>query len=250
VGDGPAGLRLEGLVREDAVATIVAATTAGGERVALRRLRGELAGDDGARVLFAEEVRRVATLDHPFLLRVRDADPGADLPWMVTDPVDGGTLEEAMARGAWPFARARDLVAAFLDASRLLESRKQFHAAPIPSRIVLVAGAWRLTTFRDVRAEDEAPRSKGRSPADPRWSAPEIEPGHAAVPKARTLVAWSAGALWFGVRTGKAPNEAPRPTPRSATAEGRALARLLDPEPVRRPHGAEACLAVLASVEG
>ena len=245
VTDAVPGVRLLDVQREDAVGTVMSATLlATGERVAVRRLHGHLCEEESARLIFAEEAKRIATLDHPFLLKVRKADMRAAVPWMLTDPVDGGTLEDEIAKGAWTVSNAKALVWGVLKAFQQLEQRRQFHAAPVPSKIVRVGDGWKLVTFRDVRAEDEAPRMKGRLP-DGRWSAPEFSPTHGAVPKARTLSAWAAGALWFGVRTQKAPGEAPIPSERAPTAEGRLLSRLLDKEPLRRPHGAEACLALM-----
>src|SRR5438105_15945694 len=102
------GVRIDGVVSEDAIGVIAHGTLlATGERVGVRHLHERLAGDESARLLFAEEVRRVATLDHPVLLRVQASDARAALPWMRTDAADGATLEDALAEGAWPLARVK-----------------------------------------------------------------------------------------------------------------------------------------------
>jgi hypothetical protein len=242
-------VRIDDVVSEDAIGVVARGTLlATGERVGVRHLHERLAGDESARLLFAEEVRRIATLDHPALLRVRASDARAALPWMRTDAIDGATLEDALAEGAWPLGRVKALLHTVLGAFEHLEQRRQVHVAAVPPKLVRAGEGWRLLTFRDVRAEDEAPRLKGRAFPHPRWAPPEIGDERGSSPKARALHAWFVGALWFALRTGRSPREAAVPTSKSKTEEGRVLARLLDPEPMRRPHGAAACLALVASV--
>jgi hypothetical protein len=246
------GVDLFEAIGQDAVGTFQRARDrATGEPLAVRRLHGHLAEDEAARMVFAEEVRRVATIAHPFLLRVRRHDARAAVPWMLTDPLDGGTLE-AVGNVPWPAADAAALMRLALDASRVLEERKQFHAAVVPARIVRVGPHWRLTTFRDVRAVDEAPRLKGRAPADARWAAPETDADHPAMPNARSIVAWSAGALWAYLRTGLAPRDPSLATRLAdpAFAQGAEIARLLDPDPLRRPSGREPAEALLRGGAG
>jgi eukaryotic-like serine/threonine-protein kinase len=252
------GVQLGEVVREDAVATVLAATDAStGEPVAVRRLHRALAADEGARLVFAEEARRVATLRHPHLLAVRRKDVDAAVPYYVTDPVTGETLESARARGLVGEDTARATVRGFLEAMRHLEGRSQFHAAPLPSRIVTVAGEWKFLTFRDVRAQDEAMRLKGKAPPDPDWAPPEIDANSGAAVHAKTLLPWSLGALWLFLRTGLVPAAAwgrlaPRPAHDTApaTKEEEMIARWMDREPLRRPSGADACLRQLDALEG
>jgi hypothetical protein len=252
------GVRLGEVVREDAVATVIAATdVATGEEVAVRRLHRPLAADEGARLVFAEEVRRVATLRHPHLLAVRRADAAAAVPYYVTDPVTGETLEAARAKGGVEERSVRATVRGFLDAMLHLEGRGQFHAAPLPSRVVLVAGAWKFLTFRDVRAADEAMRMKGKPPLDPAWAPPEVDAENGAGVRAKTLLPWTIGALWAFLRTGLPPAAAARaiaakasrepPPPPSRDEE--LIARWMDREPLRRPSGAQACLHQLDSLD-
>jgi hypothetical protein len=260
VGDPIPGVSLGDVVSEDAVATTIAATDlATGEAVTVRRLHRPLAAEEGARLVFAEEVRRVGTLRHPHLLAVRRADPAAPVPYYVADPVTGGTL--ATAREAGPLGDERFVratVRGLLDALRHLESRGQFHAAPLPSRIVRVADAWKLVTFRDVRADDEALRTKGKPPPDPDWAPPEVAADHPAPVRARTLLPWNVGALWLWLRTGHPPAAAraalaervlERPPPPPSHDE-HVIASFLEREPLRRPSGAEACLRALDALDG
>jgi hypothetical protein len=251
VADPIPGVRLGDVVREDAVGTILAATDAAtGEALAVRRLHRPLAAEEPARLVFAEEARRVFTLRHPNLLAVRRVDLQAPVPFYVTDPVGGETLEAARRRDGVEEREVRPLIRAILDAMHHLERRGQFHAAPIPSRIVRVGDAWRLLTFRDVRAEDEAMRMKGKPPPHPDWSPPELAAESGGGVRAKTLVPWFAAALWRFLRTGLAPGETHDHAPWQPTPEEQLILRWLDREPLRRPSGAELCLSQLDALDG
>jgi len=247
VPDALTGLRLRHVIREDALGEFLRAEDpTSGEPVCLRRLYAHLAGDESARLLFAEETRRIATLSHPALLRVRRAVPDGRIPFVVTDAIDGGTLEEAVTNsGKWARAPARELLVALTGALAQLESRRQFHAAIHPERLVSVQGAWKFVTFRDVRAEDEATRMKGREPLDVRWAAPEIAAEHRSGVKARPLTAWALGALWRWLLTAKTPNVGEIPGVEGA--EGAAIERLLAAHPPLRPGMAESCRLLIES---
>lgn len=245
--DARTGLRLRHVIREDAIGEFLRAEDpATGAPVCLRRMHERLATDESARLIFAEEVRRVSTLSDPSLLRVRRAEPSGVVPFMVTDPIDDGTLEDELRRsGPWRADAVGRLLRHLVAGLDQLESRKQFHAAPYPSRIVRVGDGWRLTTFREVRADDEAARLKGRAAPDPRFRAPELDEAHRAPVKARTLTAWHVGALWRWLRTSMAPDEGE--TPGVVGPEGAALERLLANEPALRPGTAA---SVRSLVEG
>ncbi len=243
--DPATGLSLGYVLEEDAVGVCMGASDpATGQPFSLRRLHADRAGDEAARLLFAEEVRRVTTLDHPFLLKVLRHDARARLPWMVAEPLEGGTLEQdVVASGPWDPARARALVVGLLGAVKHLEGRRQWHAALLPRHVVRVGQGWRLVTFRHVRAEDEAGRMKGRAPAQPGFAAPELLDAHPAPTKARLLSMWGVGALWAYVRTGHTPT--PGANLSIPDADRRAFERLVEADPYRRTAGAQSALADL-----
>lgn len=250
VPDPVTGLRIRHVIREDALGEFLRAEDPQtGEPVCLRRLHAHLAEDDTARPLFLEELRRISTLSHPGLVRVRRSDRNAPRPWAVTDPIDDGTLEEEfLSTGPWAREPARKFVVELLSALEQLESRHQFHAALLPSRLVRVRGTFRLTTFREIRADDEAPRLKGRDPVDPRFAAPELDADDASPVKARPLTAFAVGALWRWLRIGKAPNDGA--IPGVEDADGAWIERLLEGEPMLRPAGADSLRRLLVAEGG
>ncbi len=247
VPDALTGLRLRHVIREDALGEFLRAEDpVSGEPVCLRRLHTRLENDESAKLLFAEEARRITTLSHPSLLRVRRVVLDGRLPFVVTDPIDEGTLDADGTRvGRWDRAPARALLVALAGGLAQLEARRQFHAAIHPSRIVRVRDSWKLTTFRDVRADDEALRLKGRTPFDARWAAPEADAGHRSPVKARPLTAWCIGALWRWLLTTQTPDVGEVPDVEGA--EGAAIERLLDPDPPLRPGTAESCRILIES---
>ena len=77
---------------------------------------------------------------------------------------DTPSLEEAVdAGGPLAAADALALVERLHGAFVYMQARKQVHAAPVPERLIEVHGAWRLLTFRDVRAWDELKSRKGKT---------------------------------------------------------------------------------------
>lgn len=243
--DPATGLSLGWVLEEDAVGACLRATDpTTGAAFCLRRLHANRADDEAARLLFVEEVRRISTLDHPGLLRVLRHDVRAPIPWMVAQPVDGGTLEQAVAAdGPFDPPRARALVVHLLGAVRHLEGRRQWHAALLPRHVVRVDDGWRLVTFRHVRAEDEAGRVKGRTSPEPRFAAPETAADHPAPAKARLLSMWGIGALWAYLRTGRPPM--PGVNLSIPEADRRAFERLTEADPYRRTANAEHALSEL-----
>jgi serine/threonine protein kinase len=70
-----------------------------GKRVAVKVLSQALRADPEARTRFAREARAAAALDHPNIVRVFDADPAHDPPYLVMEYVDGVSLQAAVSRG-------------------------------------------------------------------------------------------------------------------------------------------------------
>ncbi len=222
-----------------------------GRRLTLRILRADLAGREDARQLFLEEVRRVGGLRHPALVAVYAADARARRPWMLTDPVDGPTLEAFLAaQGPQPPAAALAFARRVCDALGLLEQRGQVHVDVRPARVLRTGGGWRLWTFREVRAADELGPRKGSRPPDAAWAPPERAAAHPAPWRAPAHLAWSVGALLGAVLGLGPPADAagvPRPPADPGDAALAALLRaLLDPDPARRPAGAAAVARRLA----
>lgn len=247
---GIPGIEIGERLAGDAVGECYAATEGGALRT-LRILRADLAGRDDARLLFAEEARRIGRIEHPALLAVHRQDPGATRPWMLADPIGGGTLA-AHVETSGPLAAEAALALAegLAGAFAYLEGRRQIHAAPVPSRIVHVEGRWRLVTFRNIRAWDELKSLKGKRYADLAFAPPEHAREHPERLSPHPFLAWAVGTvLRFAAGGGPPGTEegTARPLPDEVPRElaGR-IARLTAPDPGARPQGVRALEAVLA----
>jgi hypothetical protein len=219
---------------------------------ALRSLHERLAGQHDARLLFAEEVRRVATLDHPALLRVRAHDAGDGVPWMLTEPVDGPSLAALAGPGrGLPPEEALALLGHLVGGLEALAARRQFHASPVAARVVRVGATWKWLTFRDVRAFDEVRTLKGRPFADEAWRPPELDRGDRNPAERAGFLAWTVGALARHLLGGGPPRGADGAlAPLAAgvfAAFAPALSRLLDPHPRHRPPTLGAAMDLLRS---
>ncbi len=239
-------------LNEDAVGAWFRAETEDGPGT-LRRLREDLQDNEGARVVFLEEVRRIKRLSHPFLIRTLRTNERDALPWALTEPIDNGTLEESVAAsGAWKPEAALELVGRLIDLFELLEQRRQLHVCPAPSRIVRVGDDWKLTTFREIRAWDELKGLKGKHDPAPLFAPPERAKGTPQPMRPQPFLPWYAGALLrFLVGGGAARTDdgavAPIPEGLPCAGEIRALTAA---ETAQRPQGIAAIRRALTAADG
>lgn len=63
-----------------------------GRRVAIKRLKPELATNVACRAQFSAEARLLAGISHPHIVQVYDFDPDAKRPYIVMELIDGQTL--------------------------------------------------------------------------------------------------------------------------------------------------------------
>lgn len=242
------GITLGPQVREDALGAWREAQTPLGPRV-LRVLRDELVGREDARLLFVEEGRRIAGLPASHFVAVERVELSGSQPWILTEALEGRTLEQRLADGPLPAPEALALARHLAHGFALLAERRQLHAAPVPERLVEKPRGWVWLTFRDIRAADEASALKGRRPADPRMAPPEAEAEHAEPVRAGAWAAWALGALLrvaLGLGPPRSQTGALTPLPKGLPGDLAAvLPRLLEPAPRLRVADAASALALL-----
>jgi eukaryotic-like serine/threonine-protein kinase len=147
---------------------------------------------------FKGEVRAVAAMDHPGIIRVHDhgsVDAAAQAasgdrllagsPWLAMDLVEGGTLDQRLAQGLLAWRQQRSILLALLDALAHAHACGLVHRDLKPANVLLERAdepgeGLILTDFglaqagedRDVAGQTEAPSGT------PHYMAPEQFEGH------------------------------------------------------------------------
>ena len=227
------------------------ARSADGRRVALKVLRPHIVGDEEARARLAREVSTLMRVRSPWIAEFLDADPWAEIPFVVTRYVPGLSLHDHVVEEG-P-VEDRDL---FWLAGCLAEGVAAVHHAGVlhrdikPSNVLMEGRTPILIDFGLARVTDD-PRltQTGWLLGTPGYLAPEILYGDDATPAA-DVHAWAA-TVAYGA-TGRPPygrgpsmaimDRARRGEHDLTGVEGPLAAVLdaaLDPDPLARPSLAE-----------
>jgi hypothetical protein len=223
------------------------ARSADGRRVALKVLRPHIVGDEEARARLAREVNTLTRVRSPWIAEFLDADPWADVPYVVTRYVPGLSLHDHVVEEG-P-VRDRDLL--WL-AGCLAEGVAAVHHAGVlhrdikPSNVLMEGRTPILIDFGLARVTDD-PRltQAGWLLGTPGYLAPEILHGEDAT-TAADLHSWAATVAYAG--TGRPPfGRGPSMAVMDRVRRGQhdltglpddlrdVVAATLDPDPGRRP---------------
>ncbi len=102
-----------------------------GVRVALKRMRGELSGWEGAQAHLQAEAEMASRVESPHAVRVLDVSTEAGAAWVAYELLEGETLRALLARdGALPLELARDVMV------QLARALASVHAAGVAHRDV------------------------------------------------------------------------------------------------------------------
>ena len=188
--------------------------------VAVKALRG----DTGDPRRFEEEIRLLARLDHPGLVKVFDVGEDDDQPYVVMELVGGTTLAELIGRGEIDPALVRSFAIDLADSLAYLHRVGVVHRDVKPSNILLDEhGRARLADFGIARLVDSTRLTvTGVVMGTPGYVAPEQIEGHECGPAADV---YSLGLVIIECLTGR------RPFAGSGTEV--ALAPALAPRPMR-----------------
>jgi len=218
-----------------------------GQRVALKVLRPQIVGDQEARQRLAREVGSLTRVRSPWVAEMLDADPWAEVPYVVTRYVPGFSLHEHVASEG-PVA-GRDLL--WL-AGCLAEGLAAVHAAGVlhrdvkPGNVLMEGRTPILIDFGLARVADDVRLTQtGWLLGTPGYLAPEILYGDEATPAA-DVHAWAATVAYAA--SGRPPyGRGPAMAVMDRTRRGQhdlagvaspladVLSAALDPEPLQRP---------------
>jgi hypothetical protein len=211
---------------------VLAARSAGGRAVAVKVIRGELAGDAEFRVRFSREVAAARRVSGLFTAAVVDADADGPVPWLATAYVPGPSLSDAVRRhGALPAASVLALAAGLAEGLAAALVYRVVHGPPdlreVPAEVRSLARrclakdpSQRPTTTELLAELDGADLAAGWLPApiakELSWHAEIPDP----VEPARPLPAPEASALTL---TAPKPGQSQASSPPSPLAQAGSL---------------------------
>lgn len=237
--------------------------------LAIKVIRGEVAGDSAAR-RFWREARAAAAVNHPNICQVYEVGEHDGQLFIAMELLEGESLDERLERGALPVNEAVPVALGILSALDALHGRGLVHRDLKPSNVFLTEHGVKLLDFglaRPVTASDAAEDASGDLTrpgvlvGTPRYMAPEQVDGTELGPATDVF---AAGALLFEMLAGRPAfegqglvqvlhgvlHEQPPALAGSAdvVASDRVIRRALEKVPGRRYPTAKAMAAELRSI--
>ena len=171
--------------------------------VAIKALK-ELRDDDVAR--FSREAQLLAALDHSNILRILDAGVDGEIPYLVTELIDGDTLGRVIETSPPDVRRSLEIVALVADALTYAHGRGIIHRDVKPANIfILRDGSVKLGDFGLAREMVTASRSltaSGILMGTPHYISPEGAMGEKAGPASDQ---YALGVMLFEMLAGQRP---------------------------------------------
>ncbi|XVQ09828.1 serine/threonine-protein kinase [Spirillospora sp. CA-255316] len=165
---GSGGRRYAVLARigSGGMGTVYFGRSAGGRAVAIKLVHPELAADPEFRDRFRREAAAARAVGGGFTAPLIDADPDADVPWLVTEFLPAVPLGEAVRDGGpLPAAAVRPLAAGIAEALAAIHRAGIVHRDLKPANVLLTADGPRVIDFGIARAVDAATVTRPGAPA-------------------------------------------------------------------------------------
>jgi eukaryotic-like serine/threonine-protein kinase len=196
--------RLLGRLGAGGLGQVYLGRSAGGQRLAIKVIRPELAGDPGFRTRFAREVAVARNVSGPFTAPVVDADAQGATPWLATEYVPGPSLAEAVDdQGPLPAGSVVALAAGLARGLQAIHAAGVVHRDLKPSNVLLAEDGPRVIDFGIWRvAEATAATQSGTVMASPGFMSPEQAEGGEIGPPSDVF---SLGAVLTFAATGEGP---------------------------------------------
>ncbi|MES9605485.1 protein kinase, partial [Actinomadura sp. NPDC000929] len=187
---------------EGGMGTVYAGLDASGRKVALKVIRREYAADRQYRARFEAEVAAAKRVRAFCTAPVLDADPAADPPYLVTEFVNGPSLDDAVAKeGALRGADLEAVAVGIATALTAIHDAGVVHRDLKPANVLLSTFGPRVIDFGIARSLDGTRlTATGGIIGTPAFMAPEQLDGRGASP-ASDVFAWGA-TVAFAARGG------------------------------------------------
>ncbi|MFF7636517.1 serine/threonine-protein kinase [Kitasatospora sp. NPDC008050] len=199
-----AGYRLLARIGEGGMGSVYLSLTRGGQPVALKLIRRELAQDEEFRRRFQQEVRSARQVQGHHVVPVLDHDTTGDRPWLATAYVPGLPLDQALAaHGTLPLPVVLHLVCGTADALQAVHAAGVIHRDLKPGNVLLAAdGPW-VIDFGIARAGDHTQLTRsGGLIGTPQYMSPEHANGAELTPATDVF---SLGLIMAVAATGRHP---------------------------------------------
>ncbi|MFE7708996.1 serine/threonine-protein kinase [Streptomyces sp. NPDC057486] len=147
----------------------------GGDPVAVKTVRRDVAQDPGLRHRFRREIAVARSVTSPFLAPLLDGDADSEVPWLATGYVAGPTLPAAIRRaGAMDEGEVRMLGTGLARALAAVHAAGVVHRDAKPGNVMLAEDGPRLIDFGIARDGSAAPlTTTGRMVGSPSFMSPE-----------------------------------------------------------------------------
>ncbi|WP_237535849.1 serine/threonine-protein kinase [Streptomyces sp. SID3343] len=150
-----AGYRLRGRLGQGGMGSVYLSYTRGGQPVALKVVRPELAQDPEFRRRFEREVQAARRVHGPYTAAVLDSNTDDRLPWLAGAYVAGPPLSEAVrVHGPLPVESVLLLIAGVAEALQSVHAAGVIHRDLKPSNVLLASDGPRVIDFGIARAAD------------------------------------------------------------------------------------------------
>jgi serine/threonine protein kinase len=178
-----AGYRLAGRLGAGGMGVVFLGEGPGGQ-VAVKMVRGELADDPGFRARFHREVAAARRVSGACVVNVLDADPSAEMPYMVSEFVKGPDLAGLVEQfGPLDSRRQHALAAGLAEALLSIHSVGLVHRDLKPANVLCAPRGLKVIDFGIASATDAASLTRtGLIVGSTGWMAPEQVHGTKVLP--------------------------------------------------------------------
>ncbi|GAA1869812.1 DUF4389 domain-containing protein [Actinomadura bangladeshensis] len=197
--------RLLGRLGRGGMGTVYLGAEPDGRRVAVKVVNRDLAGEPAFLERFRREVTAARRVHRFCTAPVIDAELDQDPPYIVTEYIDGPSLEKAVAeRGPLPGSDLEGLAVGVATALAAIHGAGIVHRDLKPANVLLSSTGPRVIDFGIARALDapDGPTRTGQFVGTPSYIAPEVLRGEPVV-QASDVFAWGCVVAYAG--TGRPP---------------------------------------------